>query len=286
MIQIIDFNYLYNILIKIQSILQIPVTIGIKQANIIIFTLNRNIPRNCGFAWEPGAFSEFLILALIVYLARNNFNMKSIRFWVLMLALISTFSTTGYLAFIVIFIWIIFNRKFNEKIILVPLFLIISIYILTLPFITTKIVELARNPQYYLEKNISSHIYGQSQSLGRFQGFIMNIKDFLNHPLIGFGGHGELTLSGRLNINVFSINGLGIWLSRYGSIGFILLIYLYMKSFNLMSNIYNFKKPIILLVVLFVIGFGFGLLESSLFFTFMLSGFLLYPTVNKNIFNE
>lgn len=79
LIQAISYGFLYGILRNIQSFLKIPLY-DMNYANIFIFTLNKGQIRNCGFAWEPGAFSEFLILALIVYLARNKFNIKKVDF--------------------------------------------------------------------------------------------------------------------------------------------------------------------------------------------------------------
>lgn len=275
MIMAIDYDFLYKIVRGLQSYLGLPLY-NMNYASIFIFTLNKGQIRNCGFAWEPGAFSEFLSLGLIIYLARNNFDISRSRFWIITAALLTTFSTTGYLALAVISVWYIFNVPYNKKLILIPFFIFIFIYIIELPFMKEKIIKLSQQPIEAFEKTAHlSRRVGSSYSLGRFAGLIMNIKDFINHPVIGYGGHGELTFAGQRDINIFSINGLGVWLSRYGAIGFMLLVYLYNKSFNYMSKLFEFNKPIFLLGVMFVLGFGFGLLESSLFFTFMLSGYLL-----------
>jgi len=269
-IETINYNSLYTILRQVQSALLIPLA-DMNYANVIVFTLNKGIIRNCGFAWEPGAFSQFLSLAIILNLARTNFNLTDKRFWIFVITVLTTLSTTGYLALSVIIVWVIYNKKMSLRFILIPVFIISLITIYDLPFIHDKIVELASDPVENFERKVSSsYRTGKALTLGRFQGLILSYKDFLNHPFIGYGGHGELTFAAKNKIVVFSINGLGDWLAKYGSIGFILMIYLYKKSFYYLAEMYNFKKPIILLGVLFVLGFSYGLLETHLFFVFML----------------
>ena len=67
--------------------------------------------RNCGFTWEPGGFACFLILAIIINLASNKFKIRNKSLMILILSLITTFSTTGYMAFAFIMIWYLFNTE-------------------------------------------------------------------------------------------------------------------------------------------------------------------------------
>lgn len=57
--------------------------------------------RNCGMFWEPGAFQGYIMLALMMYLYefRDFYNNNKTSFWILVIALLTTRSTTGYVVF-------------------------------------------------------------------------------------------------------------------------------------------------------------------------------------------
>jgi len=284
LLQATAYSTTLALLTKFQSILQIPPMENWKEyANVIFFTINRGSDlsggalRNCGFAWEPGGFSNFLIVAIIINLARNKFNYKkNTNLWVLLLTFITTFSTTGFLAFGFVMLWFFYNSNIKKKMILFPIFFALTIYSSTLSFMTEKIENLSSNPQAILDEVAHrSYITGNSYSIGRFAGFLMNLKDFKEHPVIGYGGHSEETWQQKNNISVASINGLGRWLAMFGSIGMAIFLFAYIKSFQNLAKLYNFKKPILLLGTILTLGFGFGLIQSGLFFGLMLSYWIL-----------
>ena len=73
------------------------------------------ISRNAGCSWEPGRFAIMLILAITFNLARNGIKFKHNNniFW-LLIALATTFSTTGYSIVIVLYS-IFYIKKFSVK---------------------------------------------------------------------------------------------------------------------------------------------------------------------------
>ncbi len=79
--------------------------------------------RNCGFMWEPGAFAFMLVLAQIVRFNNNNY--KFDRYSIIyLIAIITTFSTMGYLAYAVL---IVTYLKYNQRkkfyyLLLIPFF--------------------------------------------------------------------------------------------------------------------------------------------------------------------
>ncbi len=77
--------------------------------------------RNCGFMWEPGAFAGMLILLMAYRLAITNFKIDK-YIYVYFIALLTTLSTAGYLAFSMILVafFIINGRKYAYIIILLP----------------------------------------------------------------------------------------------------------------------------------------------------------------------
>lgn len=89
----------------------------------IHFLFNYNgylLHRNSGIFWEPGAYQLFLNIALLYNFKRNKFvlrrciNVPSILFTV---SLLTTRSTTGYFAFAVVIIYLIYKnwKSFNNR---------------------------------------------------------------------------------------------------------------------------------------------------------------------------
>lgn len=261
----------------IQGILQIPFYENMTEySNIIIYTVRWKQWRNCGFTWEPGPFAAYLVLAIIINLSLNNFNIKNKKLLVLLAALITTFSTTGYLALSLILIWYIYNKSIKKKIILLPIFFIIIIYLFSLPFMSEKIVNLSKSPKYLLEQRIEkSRNLNKSLTLGRFAGFLMNWETFKEHPVIGYGGHSEETFYAKLNIRLASVNGIGNWMAKFGLFGILIMIYTYYKSIDNITIYFNFKYKIFIYAILFVLFFSFNLNRLPLFFAFQFSYFIL-----------
>ena len=66
------------------------------------------IHRNCGIFWEPGVYQVFLNIGIILLLDKELEKYDIIKFYILLIALITTFSMTG---FIVISIVLLVYRK-------------------------------------------------------------------------------------------------------------------------------------------------------------------------------
>lgn len=70
--------------------------------------------RNCGLFWEPGAFQTFIAIALLFSLSKTIIDRKEIV--VLVVSMITTFSTTGFVALIVLFaIYILSTSNIKQK---------------------------------------------------------------------------------------------------------------------------------------------------------------------------
>lgn len=94
--------------------------------------------RNAGIFWEPGAHAIYLLLAIIFVLQlRNKQNKKmSIAYLIVLgLGLITTLSTTGYMAAVIVVLYYVLSKK--QKKYILPNVLIIMITLLFL-FITLK----------------------------------------------------------------------------------------------------------------------------------------------------
>ena len=93
------------------------------------------IIRNSGFMWEPGAFSAILTFMIVYQLFKDHFKI-SIKILFLALCLLTTFSTSGFLAlFSITFLYFFYNKNFYWRyrflipILLIPiLFFGVSLY--------------------------------------------------------------------------------------------------------------------------------------------------------------
>lgn len=143
------------------------------------FSFGSNILRNSGPFHEPGAFAVFIVLAIGFNILRNK-QLLTKRNVVLSIALITTFSTAGYLSLIALVIayYTLLSKKkiggFAILILLVPLF----IYISGLPFMTAKIQH-----QYKSQTEVSLNV----TTSGRILGARKSILVLKRYPLTGRG---------------------------------------------------------------------------------------------------
>ena len=222
--------------------------------NMIVYTLldvereNEfvSLPRNSGYAWEPGAFACFVCFAIFCNIIRTNFTLKkNISLFVLLAALFTTSSTTGYMILVVILMfWIICNRKFFHMLYIIPIIIILF----QQPFVQDKMME-----EYAGIKDINLALYDEDtmHALGRFASFQIDWEEFLRHPLLGLGGYSKGTLLMQQGYdNIATISGIGKLLSRYGAIMALIFVLLLIKSAKAINKLFQTNNGWLLIVVI------------------------------------
>jgi hypothetical protein len=251
-------------------------TTGVEES-FIIYTYERyygiNL-RSPGPFWEPGAYAVFLIVALVFNIIRTNklLNLKSI---IIILALLTTFSTAGYIA---LFIFLIFYL-ITSKIKIMPKILIL-----------TSMIILTYNLYFYLDflnKKISSQYSVQSaQSLktptdGRFLGARKSLVTIANPPFFGRG----LAKPTQANIDEEEAGGYGFLnlASRVGLIGCLLYFYWVYVFLKQMCIKFNYKKTFALfaLVSILCVLFAQEVYDRPIFLMMMLT-----PLITKGIYSN
>lgn len=211
--------------------------------------------RNSGFAWEPKAFVNFLILGIIIRLIQNNLNIKDKRILIYTLAVITTLSTTGFLIlFGLIPLFILFNKspdKFFKYLIPVTL---IFIYIMQLDFMWNKI-KMEWEGRYEYESLLSDSRTFSKRSLGRTPSMFVDLIDFSKQPILGFGLQRDLRTQ-SVYTKLVRVNGLTDWIASFGIIGIILFIFGHYYGFKKYLSIYNLSGASILVVIIAVIYFA------------------------------
>lgn len=236
-------------------------TLGNSQYSILFYTLgdpNTSLGRNSGCAWEPGLFSVMICIALLLNISRNkgiNFNKSTV---ILLFALITTFSTTGYTVALIIFAC---HYIFSEKKSLVRKFFYLCILgiVLTsvykLPFMAEKI-ESKSNIENFTTESDALKWYEKEQILftvDRFEGMYLDFKNFCKNPIVGYGLQREKSYVYKsISPYIITSNGVVKPFAQMGIIlGFLFLLLTY-KSCIKLNKDYKFDVSWILFLVIII----------------------------------
>ncbi len=220
--------------------------------NVILYTINTKgegfliLKRNSGPFWEPGAFSGFLIVALLLNIIRKRYlwNKGNV---VIMLGLISTFSTTGLIAlFYVITSYYLIHQNIKRRIVFLPLLIGSVIYLfVSVDFIGDKIVQ---------KLSFTDQTYNT-----RFKSAQIDLIDFTESPLVGLGRSEQTRFSEEQNVRkIHRNNGVTNLLASYGIFAFIIYFFLMWYGARQYCHYRNFN-PVFALYVLggiWLIGFS------------------------------
>ncbi|MDD4144847.1 MAG: hypothetical protein PHN68_09445 [Prolixibacteraceae bacterium] len=243
--------------------------------NTIIFTVNdyvttpdriiniggTSLYRNAGFAWEPGAFAIYINIAIFFNLMRNKFTIKNNKhLWVFIPALATTFSTTGYSIFILLILFYLFNKNALKITLLIPFTTFITIIIFTLPFMMNKVID---NLEYDTETMLyNSAKYDNHYSPQRFQSLQIDVIDFLNNPLIGYGGHEEERWTNQLGAKISTASGIGEIMAQYGIAGIIFVLISLWKSSGKYMLLYDIKGRFFPFIMILFISVSYSIMTS------------------------
>lgn len=283
-VQLIAPSFMYNVIGQLDLSQNLfPKTL---YASISIYTfhqvnLNELFPRNAGFCWEPGPFSGFIVLAIFFNIARNNVQLKDKkRLFILTIALITTQSTTGFVALLAVILWFAWSHYKNWifRLISIPVSItVILLLFIYIPFLNEKITRESEQNLYTVLNNAEK--YNTTYAPGRFASFQLRLMDFINHPIAGYGGKSTLQ-AGYFSESsrVAAINGLGTIMGKYGSIGLLIFLILIFKTGKWLSNYYHYTGYFIFPALILIIAFGFGIIESPIIVTMWMAPVFLKKT--------
>lgn len=203
--------------------------------NFIIYNYEKMVDgliKNPGPFYEAGAFGAFLILALILNLVRTKKVFEKKNF-VFIIAILSTFSTSSYLAlFSVLFFYFTSTKKLWKNLLLLPLILFLAYQSFSeFSFLQQKI-------KTQLEQ--SSRLGEQDLRVGRFHSARLDLIDIVKYPVIGRGLIAETRFENKKDIG--SNNGLTDLAVRYGVFGFIFYFFLTFQSLKAYCNANTFNR--------------------------------------------
>lgn len=226
--------------------------------SIIVFNQLADGLRNSGMFWEPGAFACYINLAFLLYLGKLRALLKKHKFKaiVILIALITTFSTTGY--FVLFFVCVItvfteFSSKY--KIITIPLagmFIVLGFMLYqSLEFLNEKV-----NRQYETALTLDGDF-----SNTRFGALVFDWHYIQKRPLIGNGLHSSTRYADHPWLQNEEALGHGNGFSNFlASMGLLSLLY---YAFLILK--FNKNKSWVFLIAVLALMQGEQLLNYPLF---------------------
>lgn len=257
-----------------------PVSLGGSSAsNLYIYVHPLYANRNCGMFWEPGAFQTFISLALLLEVTNKKIN----PFHVVVYSgtIITTFSTTGYLAlafcFLLLFIAKFDNRKVRRTVFVAALVGFALIFLFkdylfdhTTNSVFGKIVN-------FFERNEFSDNSRMTSSSVRYYSVIKPFKVFLDNFFFG-AGYNQLLLLTQDYTNGMNTCTFVNWFAIYGVFfGTLMLIGYYYFSKKITA------KPgpkFIALLILFIITASEDYVNNAFFMLLALYGWS-FAVINR-----
>lgn len=224
--------------------------------------------RNCGFMWEPGAFAMICVIMLIYRTLTLGVKID-IHSLIYILAILSTFSTAGYLALLLYFIiYLRSERNVFKWIIFLTLFIIIIPIVVQLEFMTSKLI--------LFSQGINETNYNPRLNLieyNRFGVFGINFNRLFEYPF----GYGVNRITDNFGRDFAGVCGIAVFARMWGIIGFIYCIHAIYKTLN-WFRASTYKIYCILSLIMIIIMFFSNPIEESPLLFILICPYI----VNKN----
>jgi len=225
--------------------------------NFILITFNGYQQlRNSGPFWEPGAFSVFLNIALLLnILVKNKIaDKKNIVF---IITVITTLSTAGFLTlfFIISAVYFFLRPSLKKVFVLAPMIILFTVLIINIPFLLPKIKD-----------NV---IIAENDNSSRFGSALSDYELIYENPILGYGRDiGNMYNTSNWNIKkMHRNNGITNFVTQWGIIIFVIYFYNYKKSADSICIYYKSNKSLsfIFLISMILLGFSQGLFQYPFF---------------------
>ena len=222
------------------------------------------IVRNSGMFWEAGAFAGYLILALLFTL-RSIETVPRRYFVVLVVALLSTQSTTGYLVFFIVAAALIATgtvKRFDSSRRSLAAFWLVALGVVAaaafemLPFLGEKIAD-----QYHIAVAAEGRYYWT-----RYGNLLYDLEYIIDRPIFGWSSRYEPR---QIDLDVVARqgNGLSGFTVRYGLFG---LSAFCVFAFAALSDFYRSRRiAAISIIAVMVLLIGEPYLNFPMFLSLM-----------------
>jgi hypothetical protein len=245
--------------------------------NILIYTIETTENfRNSGAFWEPGGFASFLNLSLTLHLIQSNFRFDR-HARIIILTLLTTFSTTGYVVLFLLLLFAAANRiagnispgKLAIRIFLIALIGAGFFYLFYAVPIFREKIDTQISAQQILIGDIDFD-NPNYRSLGRFGSMIVDLRSVRDRPIFG-RGYSDAEFRNQFENYNFT-NGLTSFIGHFGLVGLLWLLWSTYSSGKSIFRRYNQKArfPAFITLIVLTIAFSNPILLTPLLLYFQL----------------
>ena len=250
------------------------------------------ILRNSGCSWEPGRFAIMIVLAIYVNLSRNGIKFKNNKeiFW-LLIALITTQSTTGYSTTMLLYCLFLFKKlSFRSIVIFVLIFLPLTVFVNQLDFMGEKIsTQLDLEEESYQMQKSSDYVVNTlkqgeyAYSLNRFQSMYFEYDNLIHDYLLGYSRKTEHSYFYKnVSSNTVLTGGLVKIFAQYGILLGLFIYYLLFQSSVRISADFKVKRKYALITIILLNSVAYPMWCTPVFTAFWLYGsFAINEAKNK-----
>ena len=244
------------------------------------------VKRNIGFAWEPGRFGSIMAFAVFLNLIVNKMEVRNNKgFWILSVAILSSQSTTAYLAYLAVLVFFLYNRDRKYIVKLIPFVLLFAVLLLSLDFMGEKLQDLSVfNEEHQEDFERQLEYYSTQDNVlvpQRFDGLLLEGLNILHSPLIGNATDTYSYLEEMFGLKFSLSNGVLRIFANMGLFIGVLYYWLLIKSSKWMSNTYQYKGTMAFFLIFFMINISYSWIFEPIFLTF-----ILYPFIVKELYNS
>ncbi len=226
--------------------------------NIIFYNQHGSGGRNSGMFWEPGAFACYICLTFLFYLGhiRTLLKLHKWKVIIILIALITTFSTTGYIVLFIIgiaTIYIEYKKKYGAFVL--PILITFGL----IAYITYQNTEFMKDKMDHQVEAASQRDQGEFAP-DRMSAFLFDLHYIGKHPLVGNGFHTTTRFADHPSLqkeNLGHGNGFSDFLASMGILSFLFYLFFIVR--------YNKNYPVIFVICIIVLLQGEPLLNYPLF---------------------
>jgi len=203
--------------------------------NLILYHYNTwGTFRNGGFMWEAAAYGAVLSWAITINIYKNNFKF-TLKFIILIISMITTFSLGAYSCLLVFLVAYFFENKLSKIVIVFAVLAGILVATMNFGIFKSNFSYMFEKYEHYEDStSIENALNAKHGRVSRTSGFLLDMKYFKNWPF----GYGSIKENKYYNM-ARSPNGFGRYIIAWGILGLVFLVKSYLKYLVNLKAIYN-----------------------------------------------
>lgn len=239
--------------------------------SFVVFGMSDSI-RNIGFAWEAGRFGSIMATGILINLIINQFKIRNNNHLAWQIAaLLSSMSTTAFLAFIFIIFAYLYNKNSSSYFLIGPIVLIGIFALMQLDFMYDKIKDLWISKERMNQVSSVMAYYASIDSgyvPQRFEGAFFELQNIIHDPILGNAYNPQGYLYHLYGVRLTLSNGFLRIFANFGVLLGVVYYYYIFKGSKYLSEIYNYKGKWMFALFFIVINVSYSWIFEPLYLAF------------------